>query len=41
MDVQQCIDRGCTWEPAGSDPWCTYKGPNPKTLDDTMSVEPF
>jgi hypothetical protein len=42
MDVQQCWDRGCTWKPAApSSAWCTYQGPNKKTLEDTMVEEPF
>lgn len=41
MDVQQCIDRGCTWTPAGSNPWCTYKGPNSKSADIINQIEPM
>jgi Trefoil (P-type) domain len=41
MDVQQCVDRGCVWIPAGSNPWCTYKGPDSKTMDQINNVEPL
>ena len=43
MDVQQCYDRGCDWKPADppTNPWCTYTGPNQRTKDDVLSVEPF
>lgn len=41
IDIQQCVDRGCTWAPAGVDPWCTYKGPNKKSAEFIASIEPM
>lgn len=41
MDVQQCVDRGCTWTPAGSNPWCTYKGADKKPANIIDTIEPM